>query len=240
MKKASLFTLIELLVVIAIIAILASMLLPALGKAREKARAVSCTNKIKNIGISFLMYGTDYDDYLPQVDGYPGSTAGGQWDTWFFQVHPYLIRNIEAGVGGPTLDVCKTFANTKILLCPARTKGYTKHGIANIVNYAEFVWAGHRHHNRFIKTTAIKKIAGQIMLTDSPMPGHECLAAFPGGGDDSSYYYMNLSNPSNLKATALSILPSCHGGRYNGVFGDGHVEARTRAQTSTADFAFAN
>lgn len=111
-RRADGFTLIELLVVIAIIAILAAILFPVFGRARENARRTSCASNLKQLGLGLVQYAQDYDETYPKAFYYYNNGANRS-DSWETAIAPYLGVKV-AQING-----------SRFLQCPSDTVART-------------------------------------------------------------------------------------------------------------------
>jgi len=108
------FTLIELLMVIAIIAILTSLLMPALNSAREKARGILCLSNVRQLYFFWQGYTSDYDNYI-----IPFKNTGAPYPS---NVHEYFL--FQMGFDTPD-NYTASFQRSKLFLCPSDTKQHT-------------------------------------------------------------------------------------------------------------------
>ncbi len=133
LKIENCFTLIELLVVIAIIAILAALLLPALGQAKESGRATLCKSNMKQVGLAFGFYSDENNDYIPPLVTSPDFGVVSDWSTavWWDKVRiwekiykePYSCNAPDWKNWSSSIFACQSLLNQK----PPADTGISSH-----------------------------------------------------------------------------------------------------------------
>jgi len=209
------FTLIELLVVIAIIGILASMLLPALSRAKESARRISCMNNLKQLGLSLIMYGDDNSGEFP-----PRSNV----DRWMTKLHPYykdikMLRcptdspnKIDLGIGGSDPEA-ETAPRSYLF------NGWNDYFQTTLDNEG---WETYKNHmwSHGIKETAIAKPSETIAFGEKQTDSrHVHMDFYQGSGNDVEEVEQARHNAS----TRSSGGGSNRGGGSNYGYADGSV-----------------
>ena len=205
-------SLIELLVVIGIIAILASMLLPALGAAREYAKSITCMSNVRQIGQTCQFYAGDFDDFLPPANY---TDADGKYSRWFFY-SAYYTRMTSS----PTAAAWSPYQNKPgIFLCPSDStkfngKVYANYGINGVGTSSglQTDWVG----VTLVRRSRIPSPTERMMIGDGENNDQ--------GGDANSYRLYRLWIKSSL--TRLSNMVR-HNQAAHFTYVDGHTDRQT-------------
>ncbi|MCX6887755.1 MAG: prepilin-type N-terminal cleavage/methylation domain-containing protein [Verrucomicrobia bacterium] len=231
------FTLIELLVVIAIIAILAAMLLPALGKAKERATAVACKNNLRQIGLAVRLYADDNTDRFPfAIQGNQSNPQYGDTNNWQYLVAPYIKSGrFASGANTESSDFARG-----VQVCSKRLKepeNNTSGGTPWKISYTMNV------NVQFDSTTLLDPRTQK--MSSVPRPTDTVLVADASWKMNILWFWPNAFVPRYVKGQAVwdDYIGFRHGadtpgGKANFLMVDSHVEDRGAGKTNNLVIAW--
>ena len=231
-KTANRFTLIELLVVIAIIAILAGMLLPALNKARAKAKAISCTSNFNQLGKYTAVYMSDYNDIFPI-----GNTSS-QSVFWRGDVETAIKSVIpvdDMGVIGGIRDTKR-----HNLCCPevdSRNLTYNMDGkVCNYPGLLNSIFSSISLNQGLYRSTRYASTSTPIRFNQIRHPSALVTYADGNGSGYTNYYCKWI--PGLSDTYKLNNIPARHNGGANFLYGDLHVKMLNYGQFPSASYGY--